>query len=95
MSSPVLDPTESDFSAKAGRWMVIMFDNPINTMDEVVDVLMLATGCDCEEATIEMWEAHLRGKAPVHFASAEECRKVAKTISRIGVQTEVAPEWND
>ena len=95
MSSPVLDPVENGLSAKSGRWMVIMFDNPINTMDEVVEILIAATGCGVEEAELEMWEAHLRGKAPVHFASSEECRKVAAKISSIGVQTEVAPEWND
>ena len=64
-------------------------------MDEVVEVLMRATGCDAEEAAIEMWEAHTYGKAPVHFASREECEAAAGTIASIGVRTEVQPEWDD
>ncbi|RYG16096.1 hypothetical protein EON82_25430, partial [bacterium] len=53
------------------------------------------TQCDEEEAQTEMWEAHTYGKAPVHFASREECEGVASTIETIGVKTEVAPEWDD
>ena len=75
--------------------MVIILDNPLNTMDEVVDILMVATGCGVEEAEIEMYEAHLRGRAAVHYASKDECNQVASNISSIGIQTEVLREWND
>ena len=75
--------------------MAVIFNNEHNSMDEVVEVLMRATGCDEDEAAIEMWEAHHYGKAPVHFASREECERAAKTIERVGVRTEVTPEWND
>lgn len=64
-------------------------------MDEVVDILMEATGCDAEEAYIEMWEAHHFGQAAVHFASESACQGIAGIISTVGVVTEVAREWND
>lgn len=57
-------------------------------------MLMLATGCGFDEAYCEMWEAHTFGKAPVHFASENECRQAAETISSIGVKTEVRREWD-
>jgi ATP-dependent Clp protease adaptor protein ClpS len=75
--------------------MVLIYNNETNSMEEVVEVLMIATQCDYEEAVIEMWEAHTFGKAPVHFASKSECEEAAHIISSVGVKTEVAKEWND
>jgi ATP-dependent Clp protease adaptor protein ClpS len=56
---------------------------------------MRATGCGFDEAYMEMWEAHHFGKAPCHFASQPDCETVAETISSIGVETEVLPEWEE
>jgi ATP-dependent Clp protease adapter protein ClpS len=95
MSQTLQSPETTDGATGRGRWMTVIFNNETNSMDEVVDILMLATGCDEEEAAIEMWEAHHYGKAPVHFASREECLEAAGVIGSIGVQTEVAPEWDD
>jgi ATP-dependent Clp protease adapter protein ClpS len=95
MSHEVLDPARSDEIAGNGGWMVVIFDNPFNTMDEVMWVLMEATHCDEQEAFIEMWEAHTFGKAPVHFASSPECHTVAQVIDAIGVTAKVLREWQD
>jgi ATP-dependent Clp protease adapter protein ClpS len=75
--------------------MVVIFNNDTNSMEDVVEVLMRATGCDIQEAYIETWEAHTFGKAPVHFSAREECEEAAAEISAIGVKTEVCPEWED
>lgn len=94
-STPILQPDLLDASTRTGRWMVVIFNNEVNTFDEVVATLMEATGCDVQEAYIEAWEAHTYGQAPVHFANREECDAAAQVISRIGVATEVRPEWED
>lgn len=73
----------------------MIYNNDTNSLDEVVFVLMAATGCDHAEAEIETWEAHTYGKAPVHFASKEECSRAAEMIELVGIKTEVCPEWND
>jgi len=95
MSHTVLEPQLFQNEASLGRWMVVIFNNETNSMDEVVEVLMEATGCDVEEAAIEMWEAHHFGKAPVHFAAKSECEAAAAIIASVGVKTEVSPEWQD
>ncbi len=95
MSHVVLEPDLSSGETGAGRWMVVIYNNESNSMDEVIDILMIATQCDQQEAAIEMWEAHTFGKAPVHFASKEECDTAAAIISSIGIKTEVSKEWND
>lgn len=95
MSQTLQSPETTDGATGRGRWMTVIFNNESNSADEVVDVLVRATGCDEEEAFIEMWEAHTYGKAPVHFSSKEECERVAGIVASIGVKTEVAPEWED
>jgi ATP-dependent Clp protease adaptor protein ClpS len=96
MISPVLEPQISDGDGLGqGRWMVVIYNNDHNSMEEVMSVLMHATGCDAEEAYIEMWEAHTYGKAPVHFADQEECGRVAAIIGSIGLTTTVCREWED
>jgi ATP-dependent Clp protease adaptor protein ClpS len=97
MSHTVLEPEISGSGPgnRDGRWMVVIFNNETNTLDEVMDALMRATGCDVDEAAIETWEAHHLGKAPVHFADKSECDEAAAVIAAIGVRTEVVPEWED
>ena len=78
-----------------GRFMVTIFNNDTTSVDVVISTLMFATGCDAHEATMETWEAHHFGKAPVHFANDHECKEIASKIERAGIKAEVTPEWND
>lgn len=75
--------------------MTVIFNNDHNTFPEVIAALMVATRCDADEASMEAWEAHTYGQAPVHFACKEDCDVAARIISRIGVKTDVRPEWTD
>lgn len=93
MSQTILEPEVQGPQTGGNRWMVVIFNNDTNSMDDVIEVLMRATGCDMEEAYIEMWEAHTYGKAPVHFAAQSECEDAAGIIRTIGVKTEVSREW--
>jgi len=77
------------------RFRTVIFNNDYTPVDVVVIILIKATGCDAEEAAIEMWEAHNFGQANVHFASQTECQRAADIIESVGVKTEVLPEWND
>ena len=79
----------------AARWKVTIFNDDYILRDDVFEVLIRATGCDAAEADIEIWEAEKYGKAPVHFANRAECESAAWIIGRIGVKTEVTPEWDD
>ena len=94
MSRPELEKL-SVTPVNTKRYMTVIFNNDHNSLDEVMLILMRATGCSKDEAYVETWEAHHYGKAPVHFASEAECKKVASIIESIGVLTDVRPEWND
>lgn len=88
--APVLDPTDS--TRGHGGWVVAVYDNDHNTVEEVIQILMAATGCPLEEAAIETWEVHHLGKSVVHHGKRDECDKVAATIATIGIRTEVSEE---
>lgn len=88
-------PEKLETPVGSSRWMVVIFNNDTNSFDEVVRVLVMATGCTANEAEMEAWEAHHLGKAPVHFESEEKCQRVADIIASVGVKTEVVPEWRD
>ena len=95
MSHAAALPIHESSQVGTHRWMIVIFNNDTTPFEAVIDVLMLATKCDLEEASIEAWEAHHLGKAPVHFATKDECDEAASLISRVGIRTEVLPEWND
>jgi ATP-dependent Clp protease adaptor protein ClpS len=95
MSQTILEPEQLGASTHAKRWKVVIFNNDTNSFDDVIGILIQATGCDLQEAMIETWEADTYGHADVHFANQDECRGAAKVISSIGVKTEVCPEWDD
>ena len=75
--------------------MVVLYNDDQITFEDVIKILMTATGCSAEEAYVEAWEAHTYGKAPCHFAGRNECEIVAHMIGTIGVRTEVRPEWEE
>ena len=76
---------------KQPEWMVLVYNNEVNTYEEVVMILCLATQCSEEEAYIEAWEVDHFGQCAVHRASEDECRSVARVIATIGIKVEAAP----
>jgi len=95
MSRTVLEPEVIDSATGSGRWMVLIYNNDHTAFDDVIEMLMRATGCGVQEAYTETWEAHHYGKAPVHFCKRTEAEIVASMISSIGVKTQVRREWED
>jgi hypothetical protein len=91
---PTVDPdiVEDIESVGAGGWVVTVFDNDFNTVDEVVAILMKATACTIEEAHMETWEVHHLGKSVVHHADRDECKQAASVISTIGIRVTVTKE---
>ncbi len=86
----VAEPTiVSEHDVRAEEWIVIVFDNDANTFAEVIDILIEATGCTMEEASLETWEVHHLGRSVVHHGDQPECERVAAIIRRIGIEVGV------
>lgn len=90
----VADPgllSESSTQREKG-WIVTVYDNDTNTHLEVISILMVATGCDAEEASIETWEIDNLGSSVVHCDSESACQDAAKVIATIGIRVEATPD---
>ena len=83
---------EDLFKTDYESWIVVVYDNNHNSFDEVIHILMVATACTLEEASIETWEIDHLGKSVVHHGGREECERVADIIRTIGVRVEVVEE---
>lgn len=93
MSAPgVLDRPDVGETKGGHGWVVTVYDNDVNTVEQVMRVLIRATGCDEEEAAIETWEIHNLGRSTVHHGGQEECERAAGIIRRIGIQVTVTEE---
>lgn len=91
----VLPDLQASAPSTSGRWMLVIFNNDSTTFDDVIFALIEGTGCDLQEAAIEAWEAHTYGEAPVHFGTETDCAQAAEPLNRVGVRTDVRPEWPD
>ncbi len=85
-------PFELEEGPSLGRWIVTVYNNDHNTYEEVITILILATGCDLDEAWTETWEIDNLGRSVVHHGQEEECNEVASVIGRIGIKVEVTEE---
>ncbi len=74
------------------HWIVVVYDNDFNTVDQVIRILITATKCSIAEAEIETWEVHHLGKSVVHHGDRPECERVAGIIRTIGIRVEVVEE---
>jgi ATP-dependent Clp protease adapter protein ClpS len=91
LTRPTISPDLSDTAEeqRTGEYLVIVFNNEVNTFDQVITILQKATGCSLEEAEMETWEIHHMGKSVVHHADQGECERVAAIIATIGIRVAV------
>ncbi len=96
MSAPgtIQRPEEriDDGTGHGGGWIVTVFNNDTNTYEQVMAILMKATGCDEQEAWIETWEIDHLGRSVVHHGGEQECLEVAVVIASIGIRVETSCE---
>ena len=72
-----------------GDYIVIVFNNEVNTYDQVIAILQKATGCSLEEAEMETWEIDNTGRSVVHHGDHAECDRAAAIIATIGIRVAV------
>jgi ATP-dependent Clp protease adapter protein ClpS len=85
-------PDVDEGGPSTSGYVVVVYDNDLNTVDEVIEILIEATDCTVEEAEIETWEVHHLGKSVVHHGGEKRCHEVAGIIRTIGIKVEVRQE---
>lgn len=93
-SSPIVAPERVEQAKEQAepKWKVTVYNNETNTYDEVITILMIATGCSLDDAYIEAWEIDHYGQCIVHSADEPECIGVADVIATIGINVEATPD---
>ena len=89
MAAPSILEVEEIEEVSDRSWLVTVYDNSVNTYDEVIAILMIATHCDFDEAWMETWEIDNLGRSVVHASDREECETVSEVIAQIGIRVEV------
>ena len=83
-------PDQQDsLGSSSGDSIVIVFDNSVNTYEQVIDILQKATGCSLAEAQMETWEIDKLGRSVVHHGDRPECERAAAIIATIGIEVKV------
>lgn len=67
----------------------ILYNDDHHTFDEVIDQVMLATGCAPAKAEAIAWEVHIRGQACVYEGELFDCIKVSAVLEDIALHTQV------
>ena len=83
------DLSDETIQDRLDEYIVIVFNNEVNTFDQVIGILQKATGCSLEEAEMETWEIHHTGRSVVHHGDQAECERAAGIIATIGIQVAV------
>jgi ATP-dependent Clp protease adaptor protein ClpS len=68
---------------------VILFDDSWHTFDEVIDQLVLATGCSFGKAESITHEVHHNGKAVAFEGDVGDCVRVSAVLEEIGLNTQI------
>ena len=68
---------------------VILYNDEEHTFDEVIQQIMLATGCTPATAEALTLEVHSRGKAQVFDGPMNSCLRVSAVLEEISLHTQV------
>lgn len=87
----LLEDIESALDADA-VWAVIIWDDPVNTMDYVSKALQKEFGYSKSRAEALMMGAHREGKAAVWSGQRDEAEKHCVSLHGWGIQTTVTKQ---
>jgi ATP-dependent Clp protease adaptor protein ClpS len=73
-------------------WMAIVLDDPINTMDFVVEVFQRLFGFPLEEAVRKMYEVHYEGRSIVWVGPKERCELYVEQLGSYGLTATMEPQ---
>lgn len=68
---------------------VMLYNDDWHTFDEVIDQLMIATGCNLMTAEKMAWTVHNVGVCNVYTGTLESCFEVSAVLEEIELKTEI------
>lgn len=68
---------------------VLLYNDDWHTFDEVIDQLIIATGCSADAAESMAWTVHHKGVCKVFDGSLDKCLEVSAILQEIDLKTEI------
>lgn len=68
---------------------VLVFNDEVHTFEEVIQQIIMATGCSEAHAEQCTYEIHYRGKATVFTGELVQCLRVSSVLEEIELLTQV------
>lgn len=87
----VIDQDISRNHASLRPWQVIVYDDPVNTMNYVVAVFQMLFGFPYAEAERKMNEVHHSGRSIVATGPREECEFHVERLGSCGLTAGMEP----
>jgi len=73
----------------APPWVTLLWNCDCHTFDQVAAQLVKAIGCTHDDAMAIAWCVHSEGKAVVRVGAREECERVGRVLSAIGLRVSI------
>ena len=70
-------------------WKVILYNDDVQSFDEVEMQLQKATGCSLEAACEITMTAHTKGRAVAYLGDRTDCERVAGVLRQISLQVDL------
>ncbi len=91
-TSTVIRETPSDTPVHARRWIVIVWNDPVNLMTYVTYVLQKLFGYSHQHARRLMLQVHNEGRAVVASGTQERCEHDAQRLHTYGLWATITQE---
>lgn len=80
----------ADFGSTVAGWKTTLFNCDCHTFDDVISLLIEATGCSGARATQLANIVHHTGSAVVYRGTQAECEKTATILGKTGLKVSVS-----
>lgn len=88
-TTEILSPEATDIDTTSQGFTLILFNDAHHDFDEVINQVMLASGCGYDKAEEITFEAHNKGRAAVLSGELEKCLRAQSVLEEIALRTSI------
>ncbi|MBZ0201839.1 MAG: ATP-dependent Clp protease adaptor ClpS [Ignavibacteria bacterium] len=85
----ILAPEAIDIDSASHGFTLILYNDSHHDFDEVINQVMLATGCGYDKAESITMEVHNKGRAAVLAGELDKCLRAQSVLEEIALRTSI------
>ena len=85
----ILSPEAIDIDITGQGFTLILYNDSHHDFDEVINQVMLATGCGYDKAEAITMEVHNKGRAAVLSGELDKCLRAQSVLEEIALRTSI------